>query len=79
MEEWMYISTFLDVGTRWRLSGQLHAHVALPPGKQAPVPFGLEAVWVPESVWALWRLTGIEPGSDQEKYLATHIFVRRMV
>jgi hypothetical protein len=30
----------LDLGTRWRLSGQLHAPAALPPGKETLVPIG---------------------------------------
>jgi hypothetical protein len=33
------------------LSGQLHAHAALPP----PVPIGQEAREAPEQVWTLWR------------------------
>jgi hypothetical protein len=45
----------------------LHAPAALTRGKGPPVPIVLEAGWVPELVWALWRhrnslpLPGIEP------------------
>jgi hypothetical protein len=31
--EWRYSSTFLDLGTRRRASGQLHAPAALPGGR----------------------------------------------
>jgi hypothetical protein len=31
-------------------SGQFHASVALPPGKETPVPVGEEAVWAPQPV-----------------------------
>jgi hypothetical protein len=37
---------------------QLHASVALTPGKEPPpppVPTGQVADWVPLSVWTLWR------------------------
>jgi hypothetical protein len=29
--------------------------VALPPGKESPVPIAEEAGWAPEPVWKLWR------------------------
>jgi hypothetical protein len=35
--------------------GQLHAQAALLPGKEPPVPMGLEAGWTPEPVWTTWR------------------------
>jgi len=31
---------FLELCTRWWLSGQLHDPAALPPGKEDPVPIG---------------------------------------
>jgi hypothetical protein len=31
MGEWMYSSTIPDLGTRWKMSGQLHVLPALPP------------------------------------------------
>jgi hypothetical protein len=37
------------------VSGQLHAPVALPPGKESPVPIGYEAGWAPEPVCTTWR------------------------
>jgi hypothetical protein len=37
------------------MSGQLHAPVALPPGKEPPVPTGEETGWAPEEVRMLWR------------------------
>jgi hypothetical protein len=38
------------------LSGQLQVPAASPPGKEPPVPIRYEAVRVPESIWALWRI-----------------------
>jgi hypothetical protein len=38
MRQWRYISTILDLGVRWRLSGQLLTPVALPPGKSIRYP-----------------------------------------
>jgi hypothetical protein len=35
------------------LSGHLHAPVALPAGKEPPIPIGQEAGWAPETVWTL--------------------------
>jgi hypothetical protein len=46
MGEWMYRSHFLDLGTNWRC-GQLHAPVALPLGKEPPVPIREEVGWTP--------------------------------
>jgi hypothetical protein len=43
-----------------KVSGQLQAPAALPPGEKLPVPIEQEAGWVPESVWTLW---------SREKYL----------
>jgi hypothetical protein len=37
------------------VSGQLHAPVALIPGKSRQVPTGYKPVWVSEPVWNLWR------------------------
>jgi hypothetical protein len=36
MGEWRYSSTILDLGTRKKLSGQLHAPVVLHSGERAP-------------------------------------------
>jgi len=36
------------------VSGQFHATVALPPGKEARVPIGWEAGWGPEPVGTRW-------------------------
>jgi hypothetical protein len=33
---WRYNSTFLDLGTRLEVNGQLHASAALPPEKNSP-------------------------------------------
>jgi hypothetical protein len=38
--EWRYSATFLDLGTRMEVSGQLHAPAALPLVKELPVPIG---------------------------------------
>jgi hypothetical protein len=35
------------------VSSQIHAPVALPPGKKPPVLIGKEAGWAPEPVWTL--------------------------
>jgi hypothetical protein len=32
-------ATILDLDTRWGMSSQLHAPVALPQGKEPPIPF----------------------------------------
>jgi hypothetical protein len=37
------------------MSGQIHATVALLPGKVSPLLFEEEVVWVPERVLTLWR------------------------
>jgi len=37
------------------VSGQLHAPVALPPGKKLLVSIGQEAGWAPEPVWTRCR------------------------
>jgi hypothetical protein len=37
-----------------KLSGQLHAPIALLPEKEPPVPIWQEAGWAPEMVWTLW-------------------------
>jgi hypothetical protein len=36
------------------VGGQLHASVALLPGKQPHVPIGQVTGWAPEPVWTLW-------------------------
>jgi hypothetical protein len=36
------------------VSGQLHASVALPPGKETSIPIGLEVMWAPQPVWTQW-------------------------
>jgi len=38
------------------VSSQLHAPVALPPGKELLVPTGEEAGWVPEPIWTFTDL-----------------------
>jgi hypothetical protein len=43
------------------VGGQLHAPIALPPGKGHPIHIGYEAGWALEPVLTLWR---------KEKYLA---------
>jgi hypothetical protein len=37
------------------VGGQLHAPVALTPGKETPLSIGLEATRAPELVWTRWR------------------------
>jgi hypothetical protein len=44
----------LDLGTRWQVSGQLHAPAALPAGKEPLVPIGQEAGWTSEPFWTRW-------------------------
>jgi hypothetical protein len=34
-----------------KVSGQLHAPAALPPGKEPLIPTGWEAGWAPEPAW----------------------------
>jgi hypothetical protein len=34
MREWRHSFIILDLGTRWEVSGQLHAPATLPPGKE---------------------------------------------
>jgi hypothetical protein len=38
------------------VSGQFHAMVPLPQGKNLPIFNEGEATWVPQSVWTLWRI-----------------------
>jgi ribosomal protein S27E len=45
------------------VSGQLHAPGALPPRREAPVPTGQGAGWVPEQVRILWRRGNLLPFS----------------
>jgi hypothetical protein len=42
------IAPHIDLGTRWRLSGQLYAQAALSPGKEPLVPTGEEDGWASE-------------------------------
>jgi hypothetical protein len=37
------------------VSGQFHAHIVLPPGKQPLVPVVSETGWPPELFWVMWR------------------------
>jgi len=37
------------------VNSQVHDPTALPLGKVRPISIGLEAGWVPEPVWTLWR------------------------
>jgi hypothetical protein len=41
----------LNLRHQIEVSGQLHVSIALPPGKETPVPTGYEAGWAPEAVW----------------------------
>jgi len=43
--------SILNLGTRRRLSSQLHAPDTLPPGKAAPILTGQESGWAPEWRW----------------------------
>jgi len=45
----------LNLGARWRGSGQPHVPAALPHEEEIPVPIEQEAVWAPELVWTFWR------------------------
>jgi hypothetical protein len=56
MAEWRYVysSTILDLGIRWRRVVKLHAPAALPSKKEPRVPIGEEARWAPQPVWTLW-------------------------
>jgi len=36
-------------------SGELHALVILPPGKETAVPVALEDGWAPQLAWTIWR------------------------
>jgi hypothetical protein len=40
MGEWMCRSTYLDLGTSWGVSDELHAAAALAVRKEPPVPIG---------------------------------------
>jgi hypothetical protein len=54
-EGWMYRPPFSGSGNYLEVSGQLHAPAALSPGKEPPVPIGLEAGWAPDPGWTTWR------------------------
>jgi hypothetical protein len=44
------------------MTGQFHASAALPPGKEPPVPIGLEAGWPPEPVAPVgYRTPTVQP------------------
>jgi hypothetical protein len=55
MWEWMYRSTFSSPRHQVEGSGQLHAPVALLPGKELLIPTEEEAGWAPKPVWTTWR------------------------
>jgi len=53
--------------------GQIHAPVALLPGKEPQLSIGQGSVWASEPVWTLWwrkkqslLLSGIEPRSSSQ-------------
>jgi hypothetical protein len=46
---------FRDFGTRWRWVVSFTLRCFIPPSKESPVPFVLEAEWTPEPVWTAWR------------------------
>jgi hypothetical protein len=50
MGEWRHGSVILYLGTRWKVSGQLHVPPALP-----SVPIRQEAGWATEPVWKLQK------------------------
>jgi hypothetical protein len=72
MGEWGYSSTFLDLGTKMAVSGQLHAPAPLP-----PVPIGL--AWTPrrekyctaENLTRFYRLS--YPAVDTLKFSVGHL------
>jgi hypothetical protein len=56
--DWRY-SSILNFGTRFEVSGQLHASSALPVRKEPWFP--VEAVWAPQPVSILWRRRKLYP------------------
>jgi hypothetical protein len=55
MGEGRYSSNIFYLGTRWRLSGPLHAPTVLPPRKQFPVYIEQEDAWATELVLTLQK------------------------
>jgi hypothetical protein len=53
MWKWRYISTFLDLSTRWRPT-VIFMSLSFTSGKEPLVPIRKEVGWDPESVWTLW-------------------------
>jgi hypothetical protein len=51
----MYRSIFSWYGHWLEVNGQLHVLATLSPRKEPPESIGLEAQWVPEPVWTIWR------------------------
>jgi hypothetical protein len=49
------ISIHVLLTSELEVSGQFHAPVASPPGKEPPVPIGYEAGWAPKPAWTTWR------------------------
>jgi hypothetical protein len=55
MGKWMFRSMYSLPRHKLKVSGQLKAPAALPPGKDPPVLIWQEAGWTPEQVWTTWR------------------------
>jgi hypothetical protein len=51
----MYRSTYSWRRHYLEVSGQLHAPVALPPGKEPSVPVRYGTGWAPKPAWTTWR------------------------
>jgi hypothetical protein len=54
-EEWRYNSMRSLLFHYLDINSQLHGLAVLFPGKEPPVPIGLDAKWAPEPIWTLWR------------------------
>jgi hypothetical protein len=54
------------------VSGQLHVPAPLPPGKEPPVPIGLEAGWAPEPVWTTRGRENPSPCRKSKPGLPSH-------
>jgi hypothetical protein len=54
MEEWVYRSTFLDLGTSWR-RGVIFMSLSFYAQGKSPGTHWIAVGWTPKLVWTIWR------------------------
>ena len=53
--EWRQLDKHLDTAL-YGVSCQIHTLAALTPWEEGPAYNGLEAGWIPEIIWMIWRI-----------------------